>query len=65
MPYFASIGSGTLSCDGSLNNFADAVQAEIAAWRAGERDPVKISEAARKRFHPSNVAAAVLRACTD
>jgi glycosyltransferase involved in cell wall biosynthesis len=62
MPYFVSLGAGTVSCNGTLNNFADAVLAEIAAWRAGERDPAKISKAAIAKFHPEKVAAAVMEA---
>jgi glycosyltransferase involved in cell wall biosynthesis len=63
MPYFVSLGAGTLACDRSLDNFVDAVMAEISAWRSGERNPTQIATAAASKFHPANVAAAVLR-CT-
>jgi glycosyltransferase involved in cell wall biosynthesis len=56
MPYFCSAASGTVSCDGSVNNFLDAVLAEIDAWRRHERDPAQISQTWTARLHPDGVA---------
>ena len=60
MPYFCSASSGTLSCDQSVNNLRDALQAEIDAWRRGERDPIQISRTWTARLHPDRVAEAFL-----
>ncbi len=56
MPYFCSAGSGTLSCDLSVNNLGDALNAEIDAWRRGDRDPIQISATWTARLHPDRVA---------
>jgi glycosyltransferase involved in cell wall biosynthesis len=61
MVYFTGLGSGTVSCDGSADNFGDAVRAEIAAWKSGARDPAQISAAWRDRLHADRVAAAFLK----
>jgi hypothetical protein len=60
MPYLTGLGSGTTSCDSSLDNLRDAVMAEINAWHSGERDPVQISRAWQARLHPDRVAAALM-----
>jgi len=56
MPYFCSASSGTLSCDLSVNNLRDALQAEIDAWQRGDRDPIQISATWTARLHPDRVA---------
>ena len=61
MPYFTGLASGTTSCDSSLDNFRDALMAEIHAWQTGDRDPVQISQAWQARLHPDRVAAAFLK----
>jgi glycosyltransferase involved in cell wall biosynthesis len=61
LPYLTGLGSGTTSCDSSLNNLSDAVMAEIDAWQSGERDPGQISRAWQARLHPDRVAGALLK----
>jgi glycosyltransferase involved in cell wall biosynthesis len=61
LPYFAGLGSGTISCDSSLNNLRDALMAEISAWQTGQRDPVQISRAWQARLHPDHVAEALVK----
>jgi len=61
MPYFTGLASGTTSCDASLDNFRDALMAEINAWESGQRDPLQISQAWQARLHPDRVAAAFLK----
>ena len=61
MPYLTGLGSGTVSCDCSLDNLGDAVMAEINAWQSGERDPAQIGRAWQARLHADRVAAAILK----
>jgi glycosyltransferase involved in cell wall biosynthesis len=61
LPYFTGLNSGTISCDSSVDNFRDAVMAEVNAWQSGERDPVQISQAWQARLHPDRVAQAFLK----
>jgi glycosyltransferase involved in cell wall biosynthesis len=56
MPYLCSTSSGTLSCDLSVNNLRDALQAEIQAWERGERDPIQIGRTWTQRLHADRVA---------
>jgi glycosyltransferase involved in cell wall biosynthesis len=60
MSYFASVSSGTVSCDLSVNNLRDALHVEIDAWRRGDRDPMQISATWAGRMHPDRVARAFL-----
>ena len=61
MPYFAGSNSGTVSCNSSVDNFRDALTAEINAWQSGERNPTQISQTWQARLHPDRVAQALLK----
>ena len=61
MPYFAGSDSGTVSCNSSVDNFRDALTAEINAWQSGERNPTQISQTWQARLHPDRVAQALLK----
>jgi len=61
MHWFTSEASGTLAADRSDARLAAAVGQELAAWRAGRRDPAKISATWRRRFTARAVAGEVLR----
>jgi len=60
MAYFASLGCGTLSCDGAIHHFADALFAEIELWNSGLRTPTQISKTWTGQLHPQKVAQKVL-----
>lgn len=59
--YMAGASSGTVAMSQSAPDLADALCAEIEAWRQGERDPQSISHHWRDRFLPARFAEAVLR----
>jgi glycosyltransferase involved in cell wall biosynthesis len=61
LPYLTGLGSGTTSCDSSLDNLRDAAMVEINAWQSGERNPVQISRAWQARLHADRVAGAFLK----
>lgn len=61
MHWFTSEASGTLAADRSDARLAAAVGQELAAWRAGGRDPARISATWRGRFTARAVAGDVLR----
>lgn len=58
--FLASASSGTLATSRSSVDLADAVCAEIAAWRSRKRDPQSISRYWRDWFLPPRFAEAVL-----
>jgi hypothetical protein len=60
MIHFASFASGTVAATRSLGNYADALHAEIAAWRAGDRNPQQISNNWTRRLHAPQVARSVI-----
>ena len=61
LPYLTALDSGTTSCNSSFDKLRDAVVAEINAWQAGERDPVRISQAWQERLHADRMAEGLLR----
>lgn len=61
MHWFTAEQCGTLAADRSDARLAVALGQELAAWRAGQRDPVKISATWRGRVTARAVAAEVLR----
>lgn len=61
MHWFTSEQSGTLAADRSDVRLAGAVGLELVAWCAGQRDPVRISAAWRRRFTARAVAGEMLR----
>jgi hypothetical protein len=60
LPYLTGLGSGTTSCDSSLDNLRDAAMVEINAWQSGERNPVQISRAWQAQLHADRVARSFL-----
>ena len=59
--YLSSANSGTLAPTRGAADLADAVGAEIEAWKNGERNPARISQHWRERFEAPNYARKVLR----
>lgn len=61
MHWFTGEQSGTLAADRSDARLADALVAELAAWRSGARDPQRLSAMWRARLTARSVAAEALR----
>jgi len=61
MHWFTAEQSGTLAADRSDARLADALGAELAAWREGRRDAARISATWRNRCSARAVAAETLR----
>ena len=60
LAYLASAGSGTTAPSRAVVDYADALSAEIAAWRRGERRPEEFGRHWRERFAAPGYAASVL-----
>ena len=61
MHWFTGEQSGTLAADRSDACLADALVAELTAWRSGARDPQRLSATWRARLTARSVAAEALR----
>jgi glycosyltransferase involved in cell wall biosynthesis len=63
--YICSRGAGTAAIARSTSDFAYALNAEIEAWRRGERDPERLSRWWQERLAPKCVASAFLSTFSD
>ncbi len=58
--YICSRGAGTASMSRSVQDLVDALNAEINAWRSGERNPQQISQGWRDRLAAKSVASTLM-----
>ena len=58
--WYASEGSGTIAAEDTPESFADAVLAELSAWRSGSRRPDAIARAWSARLHANQSARTIL-----
>ena len=63
MHEYVAASSGTLAWTRRTEDFSDAVEAEILAWRQGQRDPVAISAHYCGLLSPEAIAQKILLCC--